>query len=113
MFGMGDLLKQAQEMQANIQKVQAELANILVDGSSGGGMVKVVCTAGQELVSINIDPVLIDPNEKSMLEDMVQAAVNDALRNAKKRSEEEMAKITNGIKLPGGFNLPAGFKLPF
>ena len=110
---MGNIIKQAQEIQEKMQQVQEDLGKIIVEGSSGAGMVKVSCTCQQELTSIKIDPALVDPTDITMLEDMVQAAVNEALRNAKKTAEEATSAVTSGIKLPGGLSIPSGFKLPF
>lgn len=106
--GMNQLLKQAQKMQAELARVQAELANITVEGSSGGGMVKVTANCKNQILGVKIEQEVIDPEDKEMLEDLVAAAVNQALENAQKRSEEEMAKVTGGMmgNLPGNLNLP-------
>ncbi len=106
--GMNQLLKQAQKIQEEIARVQAELEHILVEGSAGGGMVKVTANCQQQIVDVTIDPEVIDPEDKEMLEDLVAAAVNQALENAQKRAQEEMSKVTGGFlgNLPGGFNLP-------
>lgn len=107
-LGMGALLKQAQKMQQDLAKAQENLAAIQVEGSAGGGMVKVVVSAAQEVLEIHIDPEVVNPQETEMLEDLVLAAVNQAMQNAKTRAEEEMSKITggmlpqlSGLKLPG------------
>ncbi|MGD9898604.1 MAG: YbaB/EbfC family nucleoid-associated protein [Calditrichaceae bacterium] len=107
---MGDLLKQAQKVQKEMQKVQDELANITVEGTSGGGMIKAVANCKLEIISITIEPEVIDPNEKEMLEDLIAAAVNQAVKNAQKRANEEMQKVTGGML--GGLNLPENFNFP-
>ena len=103
-YGMSGLLKQAQKMQKEMQKVQEELAHIQVEGSAGGGMVKAVVNGKQELLELKFDPEVVDPNDVEMLEDLVVAAVNQALQNAQEKSTEEMNKITGGMLpniLPG------------
>jgi len=106
-LGMGALLKQAQKMQQDLARAQEKMATIQVEGSAGGGMVKATATAAQEVLEIKIDPEVVDPKEVEMLEDLVLAAVNQALQNAKAKAEEEMSKVTGGI-LPnlGGLKLP-------
>jgi DNA-binding YbaB/EbfC family protein len=99
--GMGNLLKQAQEMQSRIAKVQEELAQKTVDGSAGGGMVQVTVTGQLNLSAVKIDPTVINPEEKDMLEDLILAAVNDAMRKARDLASSEMSKITGGFKIPG------------
>jgi DNA-binding YbaB/EbfC family protein len=106
--GLGNLMKQAQAMQENMQKAQAELANIEVTGESGGGMVKLVMTCRHDVKSVSIDPELFgDVDDKEILEDLLAAAVNDAVRKVEKTSEEKMKGMT------GGMELPAGMKMPF
>ena len=97
---MGNLLKQAQQFQAKLAKLQEELANRTVEASAGGGMVTVVANGRQEVVSIKIDPEVIDPQEKEMLQDLVLASVNDALSKAKAMVSEETGKLTQGLNLP-------------
>lgn len=99
--GMGNLLKQAQEMQARLTQIQEELARKTVEGSSGGGMVQVTVNGQLALSSVKIDPSVINPQEKEMLEDLIQAAVNDGLRRAREMASEEMSKVTGGFKIPG------------
>lgn len=101
MQGMGDLMRQAQQMQAKMVKMQEELAQRTVEGSSGGGMVRVVCTGKQEILSLVIDKTVIDPAETDMLQDLVMAAVNDALRLSRLLVEKEMSALTGGLSLPG------------
>lgn len=107
--GMGNLLKQAQKMQEDFQKAQANLVNVKVSGSAGGNMVTVTANAAQEILEIKIDKEVVDPQEVEMLEDLILAAVNQALTNAKAKGEEEMAQITGGFN-PG--NMLGGLKLP-
>ena len=106
--GMNQFLKQAQKMQEELARVQAELANIQVEGTAGGGMVKVTANCHNQIMKVDVDPEVIDPEEKEMLEDLIAAAVNQALENAQKRSQEEMNKVSGGIL----GNLPSGFKMP-
>jgi nucleoid-associated protein EbfC len=99
--GMGNLFKQAQEMQAKLARVQEELAHRTVEASSGGGMVKVTVNGQLGLASIKVDPTVINPEEREMLEDLILAAVNEGLRMAREMAAEEMSKITGGMKIPG------------
>jgi nucleoid-associated protein EbfC len=99
--GMGNLLKQAQEMQARITKIQEELAQKTVDGSAGGGMVQVTVNGQMNLCAVKIDPAVINAEEKDMLEDLILAAVNDGMRKARDMVSTEMSKITGGFKIPG------------
>ena len=110
MFGMGDIMKQAKAMQENMQKAQESLALKSVEGSSGGGMVRVVCTGKQEIQSVVIDQAVVDPADVPMLQDLVTAAVNDALNKARSLVEEEMRSVTGGLNIPG-LDL-SNFKLP-
>lgn len=98
---MGDLLKQAQEMQARMAKIQEELANKTVQGSSGGGMVQVTVNGQCNITAVRIEPSVINSNEKEMLEDLVLAAVNDGVRKARELASSEMSKLTGGLKIPG------------
>ncbi len=97
---MGNLLKQAQQFQTKMAKLQEELGERTVEASAGGGMVNVVVNGRQEVVSIGIDPEVIDPDEQEMLQDLVLAAVNDGLSKAKEMVNEEMGKLTQGLNLP-------------
>jgi nucleoid-associated protein EbfC len=99
--GMGDLLKQAQEMQGRIAKIQEELGQKTVEGSAGGGMVQVTVNGQFNLTTVKIEPAVINPAEKEMLEDLIAAAVNDAMRKAREMVSTEMSKITGGFKIPG------------
>lgn len=99
--GMGDLLKQAQEMQGRIAKIQEELGQRTVEGSAGGGMVQVTVNGQFNLTAVKIEPSVINPEEKDMLEDLICAAVNDGMRKARDMVSTEMSKITGGFKIPG------------
>ncbi len=102
---MGGLMKQAQKMQEDMQKAQAEIANMEVEGQSGGGMVKVVMNGRHELRSVKIDDSLMG-DDKDMLEDLLAAAVNDAVRKIEQESSSKMSGLTAGLNLPGGMKLP-------
>jgi DNA-binding YbaB/EbfC family protein len=101
MPNMGSLMKTAQKLQEKMTKLQEELGEKTVETSSGGGMVTVVANGKQEIVSIKIDPEVVDASDVEMLEDLVLAAVNDALYQAKQMVTEEMSKLTGGVKIPG------------
>ena len=103
--GLAGLMKQAQQMQENMKKAQEQLAQVEVEGQSGAGMVKVVMTCDHDVRRVAIDASVMD--DKEMLEDLVAAAVNDAVRRAEAVSQERMAGFTSGL------NLPPGMKLPF
>ncbi len=103
--GLGNLMKQAQKMQADMQQAQEELANTEVTGQSGGGMVQVVMTGRHDVKRVTIDDSLLE-DDKEMLEDLLAAAVNDAVRQVEKNSQEKMAGMTAGLNLPGGMKLP-------
>jgi DNA-binding YbaB/EbfC family protein len=100
---MGNLMKQAQQFQAKMTKLQEELGDRTVEATAGGGMVTVVANGRQEVVSVKIEPEVIDPADAEMLQDLIQAAVNDALTRAKNMVNEEMGKLTKGLNIP---NLP-------
>lgn len=104
--GLGNLMKQAQQLQANLQKAQEEIASMEVTGKSGGGMVSVVMTGRHDVKRVSIDAALMQ-EDKEMLEDLVAAAVNDAVRALEKTAKDKMASVT------GGMDLPPGMKLPF
>lgn len=104
--GIGNLMKQAQQMQANMQKMQEEVANMEVEGQAGGGLVKVIMTGRHDIKRVNIDDSVFK-DDKEMLEDLIAAAVNDAVRQVEKMSQEKMSSLTSG------FNLPPGMKFPF
>jgi len=104
--GLGNLMKQAQEMQANMQKAQEEIASMEVTGESGGGMVKITMTGKYEARRVSIDDSLLG-DDKDMLEDLVAAAINDAAHKVEATTQERMSGLTSGL------NLPPGMKLPF
>ena len=99
--GLGQMMKQAQKMQAKIMKIQEEMAEKSVEASSGGGMVTVTANGKQEVLSIRIEPEVVDPEDVEMLQDLVAAAVNEALKKAQEMVAEEMAKVTGGMQIPG------------
>jgi DNA-binding YbaB/EbfC family protein len=103
MPNMGNILKQAQQFQSKMAKLQEELGEKTVEATSGGGMVTVVANGKQEIVSIRIEPEVVDPEDVDMLQDLIQAAVNDAMTRAKEMVNEEMGKLTSGMNLP---NIP-------
>jgi DNA-binding YbaB/EbfC family protein len=99
------IMKQAQAMQQKMQDVQAELDTIEVEGSSGGGFVKVTMTAKGQLKAVAIDPSLLVPDEKEIVEDLIVAAANDARTKAERTMQERMAEVTKGLPLPPGLKL--------
>ncbi|MGD8259192.1 MAG: YbaB/EbfC family nucleoid-associated protein [Desulfobacterales bacterium] len=101
MKGMGNMMKQAQKLQSKMLKMQEELAEKTVESSAGGGMVKVVANGKQQIVSIQIEEEVIDPEEAEMLQDLVLAAVNDALSKSQEMVSAEMSKLTGGLNIPG------------
>lgn len=103
--GLGNMMKQAQMMQENLRKAQEQLAAIEVVGSSGGGLVSVTMTCRHDVKSVRLDPSLLQ-DDKEVLEDLIAAAVNDAVRKVEKTTEEKMAGLTAGLSIPG-------LKLPF
>jgi DNA-binding YbaB/EbfC family protein len=98
---MGNLAKMAQQMQADMARVEGELRDLQVEGSAGGGVVKAVVTGKQDIVSVTIDPGVVDPDDVEMLQDLVVAAVGDALGKARASAEEKMARVTGGLRIPG------------
>jgi DNA-binding YbaB/EbfC family protein len=100
-MGMGNLQRMAQQMQQEMQRIDGELRDAHVDGSAGGGVVKAVVTGKQELVSVAIDPSAVDPADVEMLQDLIVAAVNDALRASRDMAEAKMAAVTGGLRIPG------------
>ncbi|MDL2285642.1 YbaB/EbfC family nucleoid-associated protein [Desulfovibrio sp. OttesenSCG-928-F07] len=103
MKGMNDLLRQAQVMQNKMMKLQEEVGARTVQGTSGGGMVKVTCNGKQDVLAIEIDKTVVDPEDVEMLQDLILTAVNDAMRQANEMMEKEMGAITGGMKMPGMF----------
>jgi DNA-binding YbaB/EbfC family protein len=102
---MAGLMRQAQQMQENLKKAQDALADVLVEGAAGGNLVKVTMTCRHDVKRVEIDPSLL-AEDKDMLEDLVAAAFNDALRKAEATSQERMASVTAGLPLPPGMKLP-------
>ena len=103
--GLGNIMKQAQQLQANLQKAQEELATIEVTGESGAGLVRVVMNGRHDVRRVSIDPGLL-AEDREMLEDLVAAAVNDAVRKVERTTQERMAGLTSGLGLPPGMKLP-------
>lgn len=101
MKGMGNLMKQAQQMQKRMLKLQEEMAQKTVEASVGGGMVTVTVNGKNEILQVKIEPQVVDPDDVEMLEDLVVAGVNEALRKAQEMVSEEMSKVTGGMKIPG------------
>ena len=106
MTNIGNMMKQAQQLQKKMSEAQEKLKSIEVEGSSGGGMVKVIVNAKGDIKKIDIDKSLFDPKEKEITEDLVLAAINDAKNRAENVAAEEMKNLTGGISLPPGFKLP-------
>ncbi|OJY14609.1 MAG: YbaB/EbfC family nucleoid-associated protein [Nitrosospira sp. 56-18] len=103
--GLGNFMKQAQQMQENMKNMQEKLASIEVEGQSGAGMVKVVMTCRHDVKRVTIDDSLMG-DDKDMLEDLIAAAVNDAVRRVETTTQEKMAGLTSGLTLPPGMKLP-------
>lgn len=103
MFGINikDLMQQAQGLQAKVTALQEELADKIVTGSAGGGMVKVEATGAQDIVSVQIEKELLSSDDQELLQDLIVAAVNDALKKSRELMAEEMSKLTGGLRLPG------------
>ena len=103
--GMGNLMKQAQVMQERMQKMQEEVAKMEVTGESGAGLVKITITGSHNVRRVSIDPSLME-DDQEMLEDLIAAAFNDAVRRAEEQNKAKMADITGGMQLPPGFKMP-------
>ena len=103
--GIGNLMKQAQKMQADMQKAQEEIASMEVEGQAGGGMVKVIMNGRHEIRRVALDDSLMS-DDKEMIEDLLAAAVNDAVRRVEQESQSRMSGLTDGMNLPGGLKLP-------
>ncbi|MBB6055428.1 YbaB/EbfC family nucleoid-associated protein [Tolumonas osonensis] len=104
--GMGNLMKQAQMMQERMQKMQEEVAKMEVTGESGAGLVKITITGNHNVRRVAIDPSLMQDDDQEMLEDLIAAAFNDAVRRAEEQNKTKMAEITGGMQLPPGFKMP-------
>lgn len=103
---MAGMMKKAQEMQSKMADMQEELNNVTVTGESGAGLVKATATAKGELTALDINPSIFHPDEKEVVEDLILAAIKDAQQKAAERSQQEMAKMTEGLGLPAGMKLP-------
>ncbi len=103
---MAGMMKKAQEMQSKMADMQEELNNVTVTGESGAGLVKATATAKGELTALDINPSIFHPDEKEVVEDLILAAIKDAQAKAAERSQQEMAKMTDGLGLPAGMKLP-------
>ena len=103
--GIGNLMKQAQKVQEDMQKMQQEIADLEIEGQSGGGLVKVTMNGRHELLKVSIDDSLMK-DDREMLEDLIAAAVNDATHKLETVSKEKMGSLTNGMNLPGGMQMP-------
>ena len=101
MKGFGNMMKEAQKLQAQMERMQEEIAKKKVDATAGGGMVTVEANGKQELLSIKIDPEVINKDDAQMLEDLVLAACNEALRKSRELVQQELGKLTGGMKIPG------------
>ncbi|HEY0044513.1 MAG TPA: YbaB/EbfC family nucleoid-associated protein [Allosphingosinicella sp.] len=106
MPNLDELMKMAQEAQAKLMEANANLDNVIVEGASGGGLVKVRASAKGRIVTIDIDESLLQPSEKQMVEDLVAAAINDARAKADQAAQSSMADVTGGLQLPPGFKMP-------
>ncbi len=103
MKGMGNIMKQAQQMQKKMLEVQEELGNRTVEATVGGGMVSVTVNGKNEVLQVKVEPQVVDPDDVEMLEDLIVAGVNEALRKAQEMASAEMGKLTGGLKIPGLF----------
>ena len=101
MKGMGNMLKQAQQLQARMLRLQEEMAEKTVEATAGGGMIKVIANGRQQILSIQIEKEVVDPDDVEMLQDLVVAAVNDALQKSQEMVGAEMSKLTGGLNIPG------------
>ena len=106
MNNFNDMMKKAQEMQKKMQEIQESLANLEVEGTAGGCMVKIIMNCKNEVKKIALDPSIIKEEEKQMMEDLIVAALNDAKTKAEEKSKEEMAKLTGDLGLPPGMKMP-------
>ncbi len=103
--GLGNMMKQVQQMQAKMEQMQAELENAKVEATAGGGMVKVVANGRNDIISIEIDPEVVDKDDVEMLQDLIVAAVNQAREKVQELQQEQMSGLTGGLNIPG-LNLP-------
>jgi nucleoid-associated protein EbfC len=103
---IGNLMKQAQQLQANVQRAQAEIANMEVIGEAGGGMAKVTMTGKHEVRRVQLDPSIVSSDDKDMLEDLIAAAINDAVQKVERTTQEKMSSLMGGMQLPPGMKMP-------
>jgi nucleoid-associated protein EbfC len=103
---IGNIMKHAQQLQENMQRAQAEIAMLEVTGESGGGMAKVTMTGKHEVRRVVLDPSIISADDKDMLEDLVAAAINDAVQKVERTTQEKMSSVMGGMKLPPGMKMP-------
>jgi DNA-binding YbaB/EbfC family protein len=103
---IGNIMKQAQQLQENMQRAQAEIATIEVTGESGGGMAKVTMSGKHEVRRVVLDPSIISADDKDMLEDLIAAAINDAVQKVERTTQEKMSSVMGGMKLPPGMKMP-------
>jgi nucleoid-associated protein EbfC len=101
--GFNNIVRQAQQMQGKIAKVQEEMADKKVEASTGGGVVTAVVSGDQQLLEVNIDPEVVDPDDVEMLEEMIVGAINQAMKTASEMMDEEIEKVTGGLNIPGMF----------
>jgi nucleoid-associated protein EbfC len=100
-MGFGNLARMAQQMQSDMARVEVELQALRLEGSAGGGAVTAVVSGKQDLISVTIDPGVVDPDDVEMLQDLVVAAVGDALAQARRTAEEKLGRVTGGLRIPG------------
>jgi nucleoid-associated protein EbfC len=103
---IGNMMKQAQQLQANMQRAQAEIAALEVTGEAGGGMAKVTLTGKHEARRVSLDPSIVSSDDKEMLEDLIAAAINDAVQKLERATQEKMASVMGGMQLPPGMKMP-------
>ena len=103
---IGNIMKQAQQLQANMQRAQAEIAALEVTGEAGGGMAKVTMTGRHEVRRVSLDASIVSSDDKDMLEDLIAAAINDAVQKVERASQEKMQSLMGGMQLPPGMKLP-------
>ena len=106
MPNLDEIMKMAQNAQAELERATNNLDRVEVEGMSGGGLVRIRCSAKGRIIAVNIDDSLLQPSEKQMLEDLIAAAFNDARGNADQAASAEMQKVTSGLPLPPGFKMP-------
>jgi nucleoid-associated protein EbfC len=103
---IGNLMKQAQQLQANMQRAQAEIASLEVTGEAGGGMARITMTGKHEVRRVFLDPSIVSSDDKDMLEDLIAAAINDAVQKVERTTQEKMSSLMGGMQLPPGMKMP-------